>query len=499
MNRRKVNRRIENIIKELKHRYDSVGKPNHGMIKVVNRGNYGFFNTDGIQVIPFEYDWASSFVRIKLYGTTYIGAYVTQGNHKMIIDVDNNNIITPMDMDTRYYIINDKLWVKDESGYNLVSRTGKKLLSNDYDLIVNDRFRQPKNVYLVEKNGKYGAIHVSHNNKESAVLPLSFKNLSFWYAPTLGTFIKVTKDGKIHGLYKLDGSMAIPFNYQTFEFLTPFRKGFILASNDKEYTLYAGEECRQISSSPYPIEARYAFYWQNISYYSVHTVTQDLLIDKDCHIVTEINKKTDISCFHYLMNLEKESFRFASLEELLQYCQKIKKGKINLTPSVKSDLVTYGFYYLEMELHKYATMHHFDYSRLALHDLVSDKKRSWGTCHTYERAISLNLNLLFTSMEFIKVVILHELVHFKNASHNRYFYRTLNELYGSDTRKIKMNPINILDTVDAVGILKRKTRDLFASAVQKGLQSPASVSIHDTVVYEITQFADEYQVAALEK
>ena len=44
MNRRKVNRRIENIIKELKHHYDSVGKPNHGMIKVVNRGNYGFFN-----------------------------------------------------------------------------------------------------------------------------------------------------------------------------------------------------------------------------------------------------------------------------------------------------------------------------------------------------------------------------------------------------------------------------------------------------------------------
>lgn len=92
-------------------------------------------------------------------------------------------------------------------------------------------------------------------------------------------------------------------------------------------------------------------------------------------------------------------------------CQQIKKGKINLTPTVKSDLVAYGFYYLEMELHKYATMHHFDYSRLALHDFVSDKKRSWGTCHYYERAISLNLNLLFTSMEFIKVVILHELVH----------------------------------------------------------------------------------------
>ena len=75
----------------------------------------------------------------------------------------------------------------------------------------------------------------------------------------------------------------------------------------------------------------------------------------------------------------------------------------------------------------------------------------------------------------------------------------MNELYGSDTRKIKMCPINILDIVDAVGILKRKTRDLFASAVQKGLQSPTSVSSHDTVVYEMTQFADEYQVAALEK
>lgn len=62
-----------------------------------------------------------------------------------------------------------------------------------------------------------------------------------------------------------------------------------------------------------------------------------------------------------------------------------------------------------------------------------------------------------------------------------------------------MSPINILDTVDAVGILKRKTRDLFASAVQKGFESPASVSIQDTAVYEMTQFADEYQVAALEK
>ena len=491
-------KRLDKIIKGLKATYGSVGKPNHDIIKVVHQGKYGFFNLKGEQIIPFEYDWASSFIRIKLYGKTYIGAYVSQGDYKTIIDVEKNNIISPMKRDAMYYIINDKLWVKSEEGYNLISRKGKKLLSNDYDLIVNDRCRQPKNVYLVGKNGKYGAIYISHNNKESNMLPLTFENLGFWYAPTLGTFVKATHRGG-QGLYKLDGSIAVPCKYDKFDFLTPFRKGFILASNKQGFALYDGVRGIPISVSRCFMDVRYAFCWKDEFYYSIHSVDQELLINKNGEIVANINKKQDISFFHYLMSLQKESFKFKSLDELLCYCQKIKKGKLKLTPSVKSDLAIYGYYFLEEEVHKYATMHQFEYTRCTLHDLLADKKQTWGTCDIYERVISLNLNLLFTSARNIRMIVLHELVHLVNVSHDKAFYRTLNGLFGSDTRKIRLPQINILDTVDAIGIIKRKTRDLFAMAEQQGLHCSSEVYNQCNVVYSINSSNNDYQVAALEK
>ena len=58
--------RIETIVKKLKAQYDSVGKPNHDIMKVVHKGKYGFFNIKGEQIIPFVYDWSSSFVRKRL-------------------------------------------------------------------------------------------------------------------------------------------------------------------------------------------------------------------------------------------------------------------------------------------------------------------------------------------------------------------------------------------------------------------------------------------------
>lgn len=491
--------RIETIIKKLKAQYDSVGKPNHDIMKVVHKGKYGFFNIKGEQIIPFFYDWSSSFVRIKLYRKTYIGAYIIKGEYKTIIDVERNHIITPMKSDTMYYIINDKLWVKGKDGYNLISRRGKKLLSNNYDLIVNDRFRQPRNVYLVEKNGKYGAIYISHNNQESGILPLAFKNLSFWYAPTLGIFIKATINGKENGLYRLDGSMAVPCKYQEFDFLTPFRKGFILASDSREYTLYDGDLFIPLATSPLPIDARYAFYWKEKSYYSIHTVTQELLINKNGKMVARVSKKEYISYFHYLMNLQRDTFKFKSLNELLKYCQKIKNGKLKLTSSVKRDLAVYGYYFLEEELHKYATMHQFEYVRFTLHDLLLEKRHSLGTCHIYGRVISLNLNVLFNSEEVIRLVILHELVHLRNASHNRYFFRTLNELYGSDTRTIHCPSYSILDTVDSISIVKRKTRELFAMAEKKGLHCPSDIINEPSIIYAKNNSSEEYLVAALEK
>ena len=435
MKRNNEDKRIKELIKRLKATYEQVGMPQHDIMKVINRGKYGFFDKEGKQIIPFMYDWSSSFARIKLYGKVYIGAYVTKDNYKTIIDAENKFIITPMKKDARYYIINDKLWVKDDNGYNLISRKGKKLLSNDYDLIVNDRFRQPKNVYLVEKNGKYGAIYISRNNKETGILPLAFQSLSFWYAPSLGVFIKASLNGTDYGLYHLNGCMAISCKYKNFEYQTPFRKAFILADDEQKYTLYDGDNFIALASSPHYISSQYAFLLNDTLYYSVYTTTQELLVDKEGRIEVNVNKEEYISYFHYLMSLQKESFRFKSLNGLLRYCKKIKKGEVKLTPSVQKELAVYGYFFLEEELHKYAKMHQFEYVQFTLHDTLSDKNRSWGLCYSHEKRISLNLNLLFTSEKYIKLVILHELVHLKNASHNKYFFRTLNELFGSDTRK----------------------------------------------------------------
>ena len=82
-------------------------------------------------------------------------------------------------------------------------------------------------------------------------------------------------------------------------------------------------------------------------------------INKNSEMVARVSKKEYISYFHYLMNLQRDTFKFKSLNELLKYCQKIKNGKLKLTSSVKRDLAVYGYYFLEEELHKYATKHPF--------------------------------------------------------------------------------------------------------------------------------------------
>ena len=76
-----------NIRETLMAKYDNVWQLQHNTYKVVYGKKYGFFDADGKQIIPFMYDWASCFVLIKLYGRTFVGAYVTKGEYKTIIDI----------------------------------------------------------------------------------------------------------------------------------------------------------------------------------------------------------------------------------------------------------------------------------------------------------------------------------------------------------------------------------------------------------------------------
>ena len=155
-----ISNKEKNLISKLKSQYDIVGTLHHDMVKVIKGGKYGFVNQKGELVIPLIYDWATVFARIKLYGKWYIASWVRCGNYQMLINLDNKPIIQPMDAHTRYYVINDKLWIQNEHGYNLTSRRGKFLLQTDYEHIINDRWRQPKNIYLVKKQGHFGAIYI---------------------------------------------------------------------------------------------------------------------------------------------------------------------------------------------------------------------------------------------------------------------------------------------------------------------------------------------------
>ena len=493
-----------NKIREaLMAKYDNVWQLQHDTYKVVYGEKYGFFDADGKQIIPFMYDWASCFVQFKLYGRTYIGAYVTKGDYKTIIDVRNRNIIVPMKNSTMYYIINEKLWVQDETGYNLQDCKGRKLLQTEYETIINDRFRQPKNIYLVRKNGRFGAVHICRNNTEYSILPFAFQNIAFWYAPALGVLIEASTDGKKKGLYKQDGSVVILERYERFEYQTPFRKVFILAYGDLEHTLYAGKESQPIISSNSYIHSQYAFYINKKSFYNIYTTTMELLIDENNQVIADIDKRQYTSFYHYLMNMCNGKFKFASLKSLLRYAREVKKGNVKLTPFVASELVVYGYYFMEEILSEYALKHGFEYTHFTLHDSIKDKIQTLGFCDTILRSISLNINLLFTSEKIIRMVIMHELLHLKIPNHRKQFYKTLNSLCGFDTQKVRFpEPITLLDAVDVIGIIKQKKKALFAKAQQHEVQlflnaniTPVS-KLHEN--YSVCYDSDN-EIAAFEK
>lgn len=54
-------------------------------------------------------------------------------------------------------------------------------------------------------------------------------------------------------------------------------------------------------------------------------------------------------------------------------------------------------------------------------------KTRWGSCNTRTGRICLNLNLIKKPLECLEYVIVHEMVHLHEASHNKRFYRLMNQ------------------------------------------------------------------------
>lgn len=131
---------IRTLTKKLKAKYTFVGGEQHGYVKVGMNDLYGFVDCAGKVVIPLSYEWCTAFMRIKLYGKTYIGALVEWENNKAIIDKNNSFIVEPMARNAASYIINEKLWVQDSEGLADVDADPYELVrqAKEYDNYEND-------------------------------------------------------------------------------------------------------------------------------------------------------------------------------------------------------------------------------------------------------------------------------------------------------------------------------------------------------------------------
>ena len=58
-------------------------------------------------------------------------------------------------------------------------------------------------------------------------------------------------------------------------------------------------------------------------------------------------------------------------------------------------------------------------------------KTHWGSCNPVRHTIRLNTELAAMEREYLDYVILHEMVHLVEASHNRIFYKYMNALMPS--------------------------------------------------------------------
>ncbi len=398
-------------------------------IRVRKNGKYGFIDMNGNLVIPAEYDWADTFDRIKLYGKWYIATTVSIQQRKWLIDSNNQPISSTLDINNQHFIINDKLWVKQDKGYTLVNLKWETLLQTDYQDIVNDHSQQPQNIYLVKKQDYFGVIRICDNNREQVILPFKFESCKFWKLHGTRFLIQGTIKGK-KGLFDLDGNNVIPCTYN--------KSDVIIA----EYSF----DCEK-------------------QYYTIYTIEEEYLLDENCLVIARINKRNDVSYFHFLMNQQRKQFRFKTINELLSYCKNIDEKTISYTD--KEDIITYAYFFLEEILQKYAAQYDLRYTRFRF--LNNRWQTRWGECEYWNRSINLNLSLLLQSERNIRKVILHELAHLKYPRHTKNFYEFLGKLLGTNTQEAKKKfggKMTFLKEENWFAIINQKKKELFALAEQ---------------------------------
>jgi Predicted metal-dependent hydrolase len=162
-------------------------------------------------------------------------------------------------------------------------------------------------------------------------------------------------------------------------------------------------------------------------YTSIHSIEelliqyQDKLIDKVCQ---------------YKPNIE---YRDEGIVKIYNHDYIIKLRDINQKKCVLHDHYLYVYHhslenvidiflkkllldYIEERIIYYLT-YHFDLDMPRIE--IKHYKGRWGSCFYKENKVTFNLSLVHLEKDLIDYVIVHELCHFLQANHSRYFYNEI--------------------------------------------------------------------------
>ena len=98
-----------------------------------------------------------------------------------------------------------------------------------------------------------------------------------------------------------------------------------------------------------------------------------------------------------------------------------QKHSVNLEPVNRNDAKLY----LLNRLDELARMHGFTYNKAT----IRNQKTRWGSCTPKTRSIRFNLELVKRAPECLEYIVVHELVHLLEASHNSKFKTLMDRFY----------------------------------------------------------------------
>jgi hypothetical protein len=167
-----------------KLRYDEIGEPCEGRVRVRLNGKFGFIDLNRHEVVPLKYDWVGDYRE---------GRVIIELNGKWgVINLDGNEVVS-LKYDRIWDYSDGRAIVRLKDDYGLIDLAGSEVMLPKYDDI--GSFNEGR--AGVDSNGKYGFINL--NGEE--VIPLRYD----WVGSYIKGVATVELDGR-GGTIDLDGN-----------------------------------------------------------------------------------------------------------------------------------------------------------------------------------------------------------------------------------------------------------------------------------------------------